>query len=37
MRVLLNQLRRIPRFFSFLKQETGYRILLEDGGKIIVE
>lgn len=37
MRELLNQLKRIPTFFSYLRQETGYRILLEDGSKIIVE
>lgn len=37
MRTLLSQLKRIPKFFSYLRQENGYRLLYEDGGKIIVE
>jgi hypothetical protein len=36
-RTLLNRLKRIPKYCSFLRQENGYRLLYEDGGKIIVE
>lgn len=37
MRELLYRLKRIPKYFSYLRQENGYCLLFEDGRKIIVE